>query len=228
MSLPVLYAHPFSSYCQKVLIALYETDAPFTYRVLDGTPAVQEELARLWPLQRFPVLVDQGRTVVESSIIIDYLTQHHPGPAAPLIPADADAALEVRMLDRFFDNYVMTPMQTIVHNQLRPETTRDPFGVAAARKMLEAAYQWIDGRLGMEGKRTTDRTTWVAGGDFSLADCAAAPSLFYADWVQEIDARFGHLRAYRARLLAHPAVARCVEEARPYRSYFPLPVPDRD
>jgi glutathione S-transferase len=221
MSLPILYAHPFSSYSQKVLIALYENDTQFTYRVLDGTPTAQEELAQLWPLKRFPTLVERGRTIVESSSIIDYLALHHPGPSR-LIPADADAALEVRMLDRFFDNYVMTPMQNIVHNQLRPEAQRDPFGVAAARTMLETAYQWLDGRL------AAAKTAWVAADEFSLADCAAAPSLFYADWAHEIDPRFSDLKAYRARLLARPSVARCVDEARPYRPYFPLPVPDRD
>ena len=212
-----LYAHPFSSYSQKVLIALYENATPFEYRSLEESSA-NAELASLWPLKRFPVLVDQGRTLLESTTIIEHLQIHHPG-AVRLIP-DGDAAIEVRMLDRVFDNYVMTPMQKIVANQLRPEPDRDPYGVTEARGVLDRIYAWLDERL-------TDRT-WIAGDTFTLADCAAAPSLFYADWAHPIPPTCTNLRACRARLLAHPSVARAVDEARPYRSYFPLGAPDRD
>lgn len=221
-----LYAHPFSSYCQKVLIALYETDIAFTYRVLGPEdPAAGEEWARLWPMKRMPVLVDDergeaARPVLESSTIIEYLDRHHRGPR-PLMPADTDAALEVRTMDRLFDNYVMTPMQKIVLDHLRPSAgERDPFGVRQARDMLDVSYAWLDERLA--GRE------WAAGGDFSLADCAAAPSLFYADWVHEIPAAHPTLKAYRTRLLARPSVARCVEEARPFRKFFPPGAPDRD
>lgn len=215
-----LYAHPFSSYCQKVLTALYEHGTPFTYRVLGlDDPEAGEELAALWPLKRFPVLVDAGETVLESSVIIEHLDLAHPN-GKRLLPQDAKPALAVRTMDRFFDNYVMTPMQKIVFDHMREPQDRDPHGVAEARAMLDAAYQWLDGRL-VPGE-------WACGGEFSLADCAAAPSLFYADWVHEIDEAFPNTRAYRAKLLARPSFARAVEEARPYRHFFPPGAPDRD
>ncbi len=212
-----LYAHPFSSYSQKVLIALYENATSFEYRSLED-PTANAELASLWPLKRFPVLQDRGRTILESSTIIEYLQIHHPG-LVRLIP-EGDAGIEARMLDRVFDNCVMTPMQKVVLNQLRPESERDAHGVTEARGLLDRIYAWLDERLA--------GCTWVAGGAFTLADCAAAPSLFYADWAHRIAPAHGNLLAYRARLLAHPSVARAVDEARPYRSYFPLGAPDRD
>ena len=213
-----LYSHPFSSYCQKVLIALWENDIPFTYRHLEH-PGAAGERAALWPLGRFPVLVDDGRTVVESSIIIEHLDLHHPGPVK-LIPEDRRAALEVRFLDRFFDSYVMTAMQAPVSEALRTEGARKDVAMAEAQVALETAYAWLEGHLA--GR------TWAAGETFTLADCAAAPSLFYADWVHQIGPQFPNLRAYRSRLLAWPSVSRAVEEARPYRGYFPLGAPDRD
>ncbi|TKT77639.1 glutathione S-transferase family protein [Aquamicrobium sp. LC103] len=217
---PTLYAHPFSSYCQKVLTALYENGTPFTYRMLGlEDPAAAEELKALWPLMRFPVLVDEGRTLVESSIIIEHLDLAHSGPVR-FLPADRRAALDVRMMDRFFDNYIMTPMQKIVFDKIRPEADRDPRGVADARQMLDTAYGWLDGT--MTGRQ------WAVGDEFSLADCAAAPSLLYADWVHEIGNRFPHAGAYRSRLLARPSFARAVDEARPYRRHFPPGAPDRD
>ena len=212
-----LYSHPFSSYSQKVLIALYENDTPFDYRNLEE-PAANAELAALWPLKRFPVLVDRDQTVLEATTIIEHLQIRHPGRVR-LIP-DGDEGVEVRMLDRVFDNYVMTPMQKIVGNQLRPEADRDAYGVLEARALLDKIYAWLDGRLA--GR------VWACGASFTLADCAAAPSLFYADWAHEIPAAHTNLRAYRARLLARPSVRRAVDEARRYRSYFPLGAPNRD
>lgn len=217
-TLPRLYAHPFSSYSQKALIALYENGTPFEYRSLEE-PQAREELAALWPMRRFPVLVDQGRTIIEASCVIEYLDLHHPGPVR-LVPTDAKAALEVRMLDRFFDNYVATPQQKVVLDRLRPEDDRDAYGVTEAKAMLGTAYAWLDRH--MAGRE------WAAGEDFSLADCAAAPFLFYADWTHPIDAAFANVRAYRARLLARPSFKRAVDEGRPYRHYFPLGAPDRD
>ncbi|WP_072391331.1 glutathione S-transferase family protein [Hyphomicrobium sp. CS1GBMeth3] len=215
-----LYAHPFSSYCQKVLIALYETATPFTYRLLGpDDPATGAEWAKLWPLKRMPVLVDGSRTVLESSSIIEYLDRRHTAEQK-LVPADADTALEARTMVRIFDNYVMTPMQKIVLDHLRPPTERDAYGVKQAREMLDTAYGWLDGKLA--------KREWAAGDTFSLADCSAAPSLFYADWAHEIGMRFPTLKAYRARLLARPSFARCAEEARPYRKNFPPGAPDRD
>jgi glutathione S-transferase len=215
-----LFAHPFSSYCQKVLIALYENDTPFTFRMLaPGEDENGAEFARLSPMQRMPLLVDKGRSVFESSVVIEYLELYHPGPVR-LIPLDGDAALEVRKLDRVFDNYIMTPMQTIVFDFIRAQELRDAHGVARARAMLDTAYAWLDGLMAAR--------KWAAGDIFSLADCAAAPSLFYADWVHPIPEHLTHLRAYRARLLARPSFARAVDEGRPYRSYFPPGAPDRD
>lgn len=212
------FAHPFSSYCQKALIAFYENDIPFAYRMLED-PGVGEELASLWPMKRFPVLRENGRVVLETSIIIEYLQANHPGPVK-LIPEDPDLALEARMLDRFFDNYVMTPQGRFVYDALRPAESRDPYGVEEAGKMLDTSYAWLDQR--MEGR------TWAVGETFTLADCAAAPSLFYADWTYKIPERYGHLLAYRARLLQRPSFARAVDEARRFRHYFPLGAPDRD
>jgi glutathione S-transferase len=212
-----LYSHPFSSYSQKALIALYENDIPFEYRNLEEASA-NVELASLWPLKRFPVLVDRGRTILEATTIIEYLQIHYPG-AVRLIP-EGDAGVEVRMLDRVFDNYVMTPMQKIVLNQLRPETDRDAYGVNEARLLLDSIYEWLDERL--EGRPC------AAGDTFTLADCAAGPALFYADWAHEIPSTRANLRAYRARLLARPSIVRAVDEGRPYRRHFPLGAPERD
>jgi glutathione S-transferase len=215
-----LFAHPFSSYCQKVLIALYENGTPFTYRMLaPGEDENGAEFAKLSPMQRMPLLVDKGRSVFESSIVIEYLELYHPGPVR-LVPQDGDAALEVRKMDRVFDNYIMTPMQTIVFDFIRAPELRDAHGVARARAMLDRAYAWLDGL--MAGRK------WAAGDNFTLADCAAAPSLFYADWVHPIPEQFASLRAYRTRLLARPSFARAVDEGRPYRSYFPPGAPERD
>jgi glutathione S-transferase len=215
-----LYAHPFSSYCQKVLIALYENDTPFEYRLLDfADERVVAEHAALWPLRKMPVLVDEDKTVVEASIIIEYLCLHHPGPVR-LISQNPRTALDTRMLDRFFDNYVMTPMQKIVTDRIRPEERRDEHGVDEARALLDAAYRWLDDTL--KGRE------WATGDRFTLADCAAAPALFYADWAHPIARRFVNVRDYRKRLLARPSFARAVDEARPYRPNFPLGAPDRD
>ena len=213
-----LFAHPFSSYCQKALIAFYENDIPFTYRMLED-PGVSEELAALWPMKRFPALRENGRVVLETSTIIEYLQVHHSGPVK-LIPEDPDLAVEVRMMDRVFDNYVMTPQGKFVYDSLRPVESRDPYGVEDARKMLDTSYAWLD--------RHMQERTWAAGETFTLADCAAAPSLFYADWTYRIPAQYGNLLAYRARLLQRPSFARAVDEARRFRHYFPLGAPDRD
>jgi len=214
-----LFSHPFASYCQKALIALYENATPFTARLLDQSdPATFTEFSALWPLKRFPLLLDNGRTIAEASIIIEHLGLHHPG-AVRLIPADVAAALEVRFVDRFFDNYVHTPMQAIVGDSLRQPEERDARGVANAHAALDTAYAWLEQRMA--------NREWAAG-DFSLADCAAAPALFYADWVHPVGTAFPQVKAYRQRLNARPSFARAIEEARPYRHYFPLGAPDRD
>ncbi|WP_426700031.1 glutathione S-transferase family protein [Rhodanobacter sp. Col0626] len=215
-----LYAHPFSSYTQKALIALYENGTPFEWYLLSpDNPGTMKEFDALWPLKRFPLLRDGDRTVVEASIIIEYLDLYH-GGTVRLIPADAGDALEARAMDRFFDNYVHAPLQRIVLDRLRPEADRDSVGVAEARAMLDTAYAWLD--QVMAGR------SWAAGDTFTLADCAAAPSLFYADWAHPVPATCANVKTYRQRLLARPSFARAVDEARPYRSYFPLGAPDRD
>ncbi|MFC4525760.1 glutathione S-transferase family protein [Dyella halodurans] len=215
-----LYAHPFSSYSQKVLVALYENDTPFEWRLLQHENAqLLGEFAALWPLKRFPVLVDGGHSIPEASIIIEYLGLHYPGPIS-LLPRDPVAALEVRAMDRFFDNYMSTPAQRVVADRLRPEAERDARGVREAREMLDTAYAWLD--------QVMAHREWAAGDHFSLADCGAAPFLFYADWTHRIDAAFTHVLAYRRRLLARPSFARAVDEARVYRPLFPLGAPDRD
>jgi glutathione S-transferase len=216
----MLYAHPFSSYCQKVLIAFYENGTPFEFRMLaPGDERATAELEALWPFKLFPVLVDGNRTVTEASIIIEYLGLHHPGPVR-LVPEDPRAALQVRFMDRVFDNYISTPQQKIVFDSIRAADERDARGVAEARDRLDIAYRWLD--QAMAGRE------WAAGDAFSLADCAAAPFLFYADWTHPIDEALRNVRDYRRRLLARPSFARAVDEARPYRPLFPLGAPDRD
>jgi glutathione S-transferase len=215
-----LYGHPFSSYTQKVLIALYENRTPFEPRTIGPeTPEHSAEWLRRWPLAKFPLLVDGDREVAESSIIIEYLQLAHPGPA-PLVPSDSMAALDVRFLDRFFDLHVMAPMGQAVLGAMSGDPVKRREGIELAEKKLELAYAWLEGRLA--------NRTWAAGPDFTLADCAAGPSLFYADWVHRISAAYPALSAYRSRLLGRPSFARAVDEARPYRGFFPLGAPDRD
>lgn len=212
-----LFAHPFSSYCWKVLIALYENEIPFEFRMLGPDQADnQAELVRHWPMGKFPLIVDAGRAIPESSAIIEHLDAHHPGRVR-FIP-DGAAGREARLMDRIFDNHVMTNMQRFVADAMKPPERRDPVDVAAAGAALDTAYRWLDDVMASR--------EWGAGAEFGLADCAAAPALFYADWVRPIPD--GPLKAYRARLLARPSIARVVDEARPWRHFFPPGAPDRD
>ncbi len=216
-----LFAHPFSSYCWKALIALYEREIAFEYRMLDGEHP--ENFARLkaaWPVGKFPVLFVDGAPVIESSIIIETLDDPRYGATPKLIPEDAADALNVRFMDRVFDNHVMGRMQAVVDDYIADGPNACGPRIDKAKAALDMIYDWLEARLGMEG--------WACGDRFTMADCAAAPSLFYADWVHEIGAARPRLSAYRARLLARPSVSRCVEDARPYRGYFPLGAPDRD
>jgi glutathione S-transferase len=216
----ILYGHPFSSYTWKAQIALYEKNLPFELRILDDEhPDHGAALNAHWPLGKFPVLEDGDLVLIESSIIIEHLDLHHSG--ARLIPADAHAALDVRFMDRVFDNHVMGMMQAAVAEHLPFLTAApDPAKIARIKAQLSTIYAWLNTKLAESG--------WACGAEFSLADCAGAPSLFYADWVHEIPENLTRLKAYRARLLARPSVARCVEDARPYRPNFPLGAPDRD
>lgn len=215
-----LYGHPFSSYTQKVLIALYENGLPFEFRCIGpDTPQHVQAWLQRWPLRKFPVLVDGERDVAETSSIIEYLQLAHPG-AVSLLPENPAAALDVRFLDRFFDLHVMSPVQHAVGAAITGDPVKRAEGMVFAQEKLELAYAWLEQELA--GRN------WATGAEFTLADCAAAPSLFYADWTVPIPAAYPALRAYRARLLARPSFARAVEEARPYRHLFPLGAPDQD
>jgi glutathione S-transferase len=210
-----LFAHPLSSYCWKALIPLYEAGTPFMFEKLefgrDDGPIV--EFMRRWPLGKMPLLRDEARdeTVVESSVIIEYLDRCYPG--AGLIPADPEAALKARFWDRFFDNYVMTPQGRLVFEVLRPEGAKDPFGVAEARALLDKAYAHLEAEL-------ADGRTWMTGGAYSLADVSASPSLFYAQRCHAWGER-PHLQGYYDRLEARPSFARVIAEAQPYMHMFP-------
>ena len=211
----ILHAHPLASYCWKVLIALYEKGTDFEFSMVDlGDPAGRAAFAALWPMAKMPVLEDRerGAIVPETSIIIDYLDAHHPG-AIRLVPAEADAARDVRLWDRIFDLYVQTPMQRIVADRLRPTDRRDAFGVDEQRAALATALNMVDGELA--GK------TWARGDAFTLADCAAAPALFYADKVMPFGETWPNARGLLERLKARPSVARVLAEAEPYFQYFP-------
>ena len=208
-----LYAHPLSSYCQKVLIALYEQDVPFEFKLLSPEkPENEIEFATLWPLKLMPILVDGKRVLRESSIIIEYLDLNY-ATGSRLIPEEAKSALDVRFFDRVFDNFVMTPQQNVVFDYLRPAGTKDAYGVTQARDRLDAAYAWLESTL-PDG--------WAVGEQFSLADCAASPAVFYASKTQPFRGRFPRLEAYLARLEARPTIARVREEGRPYWKFFPF------
>jgi glutathione S-transferase len=212
-----LYYHPLSSFCWKVLIALYENDTPFRPHIVDLGDAKAAAAFRaiwLWPIGKFPVLRDDARdrTVPESSVIIEYLAQHHPGPTR-LIPADPGLALDVRLADRVYDLYVHDPMQRIVGDRLRPQAKRDPHGVELARAQLRTALDMTEAKMASR--------TWAMGEAFTLADCAAAPALFYADKVMPFRSTHSGTAAYLGRLMQRPSFARVLEEAKPYFAMFP-------
>ncbi len=209
-----LYYHPLSSYCQKALIALYENETPFEPRLVDlSDDAQRAALVKLWPMAKFPVLRDGARdeTVPEATIIIEYLAQHHPGKTQ-LVLADPDLARETRLRDRFFDLYVNDQVGKIVADRLRPAGARDALGVEQAKARLATAYDTLDDQMASK--------TWATGDAFTMADCAAAPALFYANLVAPFG---GHERvaAYLGRLLERPSFARVVREAQPYLALLP-------
>jgi glutathione S-transferase len=210
-----LHFHPLSSFCQKVLIALYENGTPFTPHLVNlGDPAAHAELLKLWPIGKFPVLVDgaRDRIVPETTIIIEYLDQTFPGPTR-FIPTDPDVARAVRFADRFYDLHVMDPMQKIVADWLRPAASKDPLGVEQARARLATAYEVIE--------RDMATRRWAAGDSFSMADCAAAPALFYADKIAPFGDTHRNIAAYFARLTERSSYARVLAEAQPYMHLFP-------
>jgi glutathione S-transferase len=210
-----LYYHPLSSFCHKALIALYENETPFEKRMVNlGDPEERAAFKKLWPIGKFPVLRDdaRGQTIPESTIIIEYLAEHYPGPVR-LVPEDEDAARQVRHVDRVFDLYVHMQMQNVVGDRLRPADKKDPFGVDAARATIRTALDMIE--PDMAGK------TWAAGDTFSMADCAAGPALFFTDKVMPLDGNYPTVAAYLKRLMARPSYARALEEAEPYFKFFP-------
>lgn len=210
-----LYLHPLASFCHKVLIAFYERGIAFEGVTVDfHDPGSAAALFEKWPVGKIPVLHDNARDCVvpETSVIIEYVEEHFPG-SLPMLPAEPQARLDARLWDRFFDFYVSIPMQKIVTNRLRPERGNDPVGVADAHNSLDAAYAMLEGQLA--GKR------WVTGDPFTLADCSAAPALFYASIVHPFGADQVNLAAYFERLLERPSVRRTIVEARPYFPNFP-------
>jgi glutathione S-transferase len=210
-----LYSHPLSSYCHKVLIALYELGVPFDNKQVNpGDTAEREALLRLWPTGKIPLLVDDDRVVPETSVMIEYVQRRH-APAMQLVPADPETCFEVRLWDRLFDNYVMTPVQAIVGQQLREAAARDPQSISSAKATLAMAYGMIERQL-------ADSREWIAGKNFSAADCAATPSLFYAATLVPFDESQQHLNAYFERLVARPSAKRVLEEARPWFKYYPF------
>jgi glutathione S-transferase len=214
MSLKFFF-HPLASYCQKVLIALYENGTPFEPHVVDfSNEASAAAFRKLWPVAKMPVLRDdtRDRTLPESSIIIEYLAQHYPGPTE-LIPADADLALQTRLRDRFYDLYVHEPMQKIVGDRLRPAGKSDPHGVEAAKAQLRTSYGMIDEDMAAK--------TWAMGDAFSLADCAAAPPLLFANKLMPFGDSHQNLARYFERLTKRPSFARSLAEAEPYMKLFP-------
>jgi glutathione S-transferase len=214
MSALTLHYHPLSSYCHKVMIAVDVLGAEVDKRLINlADPAEREAFLALWPTGKMPLLVDQGRPIPETSIIIEHLQRHHARRDHALIPHDPDAALSVRLWDRLFDLYVMTPMQAFTADLLKPESARDASSVARAREGLMTAYAMIDRQL--EGR------TWIVGEAFSMADCAAAPALFYAVTYVPLAPQHVHLSAYFERLMEHPSVAATIEQAQPYLKYYP-------
>jgi glutathione S-transferase len=211
----MLHFHPLASYCWKVLIALYENETPFTPKQVDlGNPTERAALLKLWPIGKFPVLDDgaRGQTVPESSIIIEYLDRHYPGPTR-FIPADPELALQTRLRDRFYDLYVHLPMQKIMADRLWPADKKDPRGVEEARTQLRTSYAMIEQQM--------SAGTWAMGEAFTLADCAAAPSLFYGNMAAPFGEDQKNLRAYFERLKARPCFARVMKEAEPYFGMVP-------
>jgi glutathione S-transferase len=211
----VLHYHPLASFCWKVLIALYENDTAFAPKLVDpGDPDSRAEFAALWPVAKMPVLEDRARGAVvpETSCIIDYLDAFHPGQVR-FVPAELEQARQVRLWDRIFDNYVQAPMQKIVGDRIRPEGRRDAFGVEEARTLLATALTMVE--------RDIAGKPWAAGDDFTMADCAAAPALFYADKVMPLAGVYPNALALLERLKCRPSFARVLDEAEPYFQYFP-------
>jgi glutathione S-transferase len=210
-----LYAHPLAAYCWKVKLALYESQTPFRTELIDGRPKAHPALSALWPIGKMPVLHDAtgDRVVPESTIIIEYLQRHYPGSIA-LIPDEPALQLDVRLWDRFFDLHIQTPMTKLVIDRLRPDDRKDPAGVDEAREALDTAYAILAPRMATR--------IWAAGDDFTLADCAALPALFYADAIRPFSRAHPTLAGYLDRLTTRPSARRVIREAQPFFQFFPF------
>ena len=211
-----LYSHPLASFCHKALIALYENDTPFEPVLVDfGDERSSAAFKAVWPPAKMPVLRDEARdqTVAEATVVIEYLDAYYPGPTR-FLPADPDLAWQTRMWDRVYDHYVQEPMQKIVTDRLRPAGSNDPFGAEQAKLQLRQIYELIEQRMASR--------TWAVGDGFTLADCSAAPALFYADTVLPFGQAEKALQAYLDRLMARPSFARVLAEAEPYFGLFPM------
>jgi glutathione S-transferase len=210
-----LYFHPLASFCHKVLIALYENETAFQGELVDLSDArSRAAFLEVWPVGKFPVLRDESRglTLPESTIIIEYLAEHYPGKVA-LVPEEPDLALQVRLRDRFYDWYVDAPMAKIVTDRLRPTGSNDRFGVAQAREGLLTAYAIVEEEM--------QSNTWAVGSQFTMADCAAAPALFFANKVLPFGHTHPNLARYLERLMNRPSFARVLREAEPYLPSMP-------
>ncbi len=210
-----LYSHPLASYCWKALVALYETGTPFRSALIEGLPKANPTLSAFWPIGKMPLLHDAARdkAVPETTIIIEYLQHHYPG-AATLIPEQTALQLDVRLWDRFFDLYVHTPMQKLVADRMRPMDQKDPAGAGEAKATLDTAYAMLEQRMATR--------MWAVGDDFTMADCAAMPALFYAEAVHPFSGSHPALTAYFERLMARPSARRTIREAQPYFHFFPF------
>ena len=211
----ILYYHPLASFCWKPLVALYESETPFTPHLVDlGNDESRESFYKIWPVGEFPVLRDEkrNRTVPQSAIIIEYLSLYHPGVKI-MVPSDPELALEARQWDQFYDSYLQIPMQKIVADILRPNGNKDSFGVEEAHESLRTAYDVLEKRM--------KEKTWSVGEAFTMADCSAAPALFYANKVESFEKTHPNLARYLNRLKMRPSFARVLEEATPYFHLFP-------
>ncbi|WP_332679193.1 glutathione S-transferase family protein [Brevundimonas sp.] len=213
-----LYSHPYAAYGQKASVALYELGLPFELRLVDANDEASMAAFRaVSPFGKMPVLVDGERRLVESSIVIDYLDRLAGG--GRLIPADPEAALEARLIDRIVDTYVGGPMNRIIPRKFRPAGNEDPYGDAQDEAVLASAWDWLEDRL-------SDGRTWGAGASFTLADCCAAPILTYARRLVPFGDR-PRLKAWHRRLMARPSFMRALEDAAPFGDLMPAP-PARD
>jgi glutathione S-transferase len=209
-----LHFHPLSSFCHKALIALYENDTPFERKIVNlMDPAEAAAFRKLWPCGQFPVLVDDGRVIAESTVIIEHLDARRPGKTR-LIPADPELARQVREKDRFYDWHLHIHMQKVVGDRLRPADKKDPYGVEVARNRIMVALGMVDAE--MAGR------TWAVGDSFSMADCAAGPPLFYIDRLFPLAEQHRNAAAYLQRLTGRPSYARALEEAQPYFKMLPF------